>query len=318
MFTRLITIATTLISSIIVSADKIEPIHYGDFNSWVTRNLTESIVIGGNDKKVYEIGPNCTIDGNKAYSPMGGSPWATSNVYAKVSGVTKTSNTVFPYERSNGNRAAKLCSMMETVKALGIIKMDVMVAGSIFLGRMYEPITSTKNPYTKMEVGQPYTKRPDAFVIDYKVDMPSTNTRIKSSGFGSKKTLPGRDTPVIFIMLQRRWEDPDGNIHARRVATGGEIFPEATQWINGHRIPLHYGDCSNIPDLQWVGLRGQSNAYYAKNSKGKMMPVIEEGWDKPEAVPTHVVVMISSGNGEPYVATPGVNFYVDNAGFVFK
>lgn len=298
------------------AAGRVEPIPFGDFNSWVTRHLKESVIIGGNEKTVYAIGPNATIEGNEAYVPKGGTPWATSNVYAHVSGVTKGSNAVYPAERSAGNRCAKLCSELERVKALGIINMDVMVAGSVFLGRMNEPVTSTSDPYSKMETGMPYTKRPDAFVIDYKVEMPATNTRIKSSGFGRKKTLQGRDTPVVFILLQRRWETPDGKLHAKRVATGGEIFTKASGWVNGHKIPLVYGDASSR--LPWLPLRQADTAYWARNSKGKMVPVIEEGWDAPGATPTHVIVMLSAGNGEPFVGTPGLTFYVDNAGFYFN
>ena len=59
---------------------------------------------------------------------------ATSNVYAKVSGVTKGSNAVYPANRTANNRCAKLCTQMERVKVLGLINMDVMVAGSMFLG----------------------------------------------------------------------------------------------------------------------------------------------------------------------------------------
>ena len=305
-------------ASTVCAAPRVEPIRFGNFDSWVEREIKESIIIGGKEKTLWAVGPTAIIKGNKAYVPQGGSPWATSNVYARVSGVTKGSNAVYPYDRGGGQgKAAMLCSQMETVKALGIIKMDVMVAGSMFLGRMFEPITSTENPYTKMEVGVPFTHRPDAFIIDYKVDLPATNTRVRSSGFGHKTTMQGRDTPVIFVLLQRRWEDAEGNLHAKRVATGGQIFTEATDWVNGHKIPLVYGDVSANPDLKWLGLR-KANAYYARNSKGELRPVIEEGFDTADATPTHAVVMISSGNGEPYVATPGVTFYVDNAGFYYK
>lgn len=311
-------IAVALLGSLCVpaNAERIEPIPFGNFNSWVTRNIHESAIIGGHQKTVYAIGPNATIDGNKAYVPAGGSPWGTSNVYAKVSGVTKGSNAVYPEVRSGSDRCAKLCSELERVKALGIINMDVMVAGSVFLGKMIEPISSTKSPYSKMEMGMPYTKRPSALVFDYKIDMPAENTRIKSSGFGGKKTLQGRDTPVVFVMLQRRWETPDGKIHAKRVATGGEIFHSGAPWTNTHHVPLYYGDASKTP-VSWVALR-TDNAYYARNSKGEMVPVVEEGWDDPKATPTHVIVMLSAGNGEPYVGTPGLTFHVDNVAFAFK
>ena len=75
----------------------------------------------------------------------------------------------------NGNKAARMEARMEEVKVMGIINMDVMVAGTIFLGRIFEPITSPKGPYSKMEMGIPYTKRPKALVYDFKVEMPDTD-----------------------------------------------------------------------------------------------------------------------------------------------
>ncbi|MGL5914145.1 MAG: PCMD domain-containing protein, partial [Bacteroidales bacterium] len=67
---------------------------YGDMNQWITREIKESILIGGNTKNVYEIGPKHVIIGDKPYTNLGGSPWATSNVLARVTGVTKTNNCV--------------------------------------------------------------------------------------------------------------------------------------------------------------------------------------------------------------------------------
>lgn len=290
-----------------------EKIEFGDMDRWVTRNLKESAIIGGSRKTVYEIGPTQSIDGNKAYSPLGGSPWGTSNVYARVSGITKTSNAVFPEERPGNGKCARLESKIETVKVLGIINMDVMVSGSIFLGQMFEPITSTKNPYSKMEMGIPYTKRPKAMVLDYKLDVPATDTRIKSSGFGSKKTYEGRDKAMVFVMLQKRWETPDGKLHAKRVGTGAEYLSRQTPWQNGHRVPIRYGDASKIfPDDPVLGLRKSGNAYWARNSKGEMTEVVEDGWASPDETPTHLLMMLSAGSAEPYVGTPGLTLYVDN------
>ncbi len=307
--------ALFMVANVTASAQKVEPIKYGDMNNWVTRNIHESAIIGGKDKVVYEIGPTTTIDGNKAYSNLGGSPWGTSNVYAKVSGITKTSNAIYPFERTPGNKAARLTTQIERVKVLGIINMDVMVAGSMFLGEMFEPISSTKKPYSKMEMGVPYSKRPSSLVFDYKVDMPDVNTRVKSTGFGSKKTLPGHDNAVVFMFLQRRWEDAQGNIHAKRVGTAGRLFTSGSDWVNGYRLPVMYGDISSSPAFApFLDLRGGDNAYYAKNSKGKMVPVIEEGWDDASATPTHLVLMFSAGSGEPYVGTEGLTLYIDNVG----
>ena len=315
--------ATSLIAitaiTLKVSALSVEPIAYGDMNSWISRNIEESAVIGGNTKTLSEVGPTQTINGNRAYINKGGSPWATSNVYAKVAGVTKGSNAVFPADHAGNGKCAKLTSHMESVKVLGMVNMDVMVAGSLFLGKIHEPISSTKNPYSKMEMGVPYTKRPKALVFDYKLDMPAANSRVKSSGFGSKKTLPGHDNAIAYVVLQRRWEDPDGTIHAKRVATGVQKFGKTTPWTNGHAVKLTYGDASKQPgyDATTMGLRDGNNAYYTRNKNGKMVKIHEEGWDDPSATPTHAIVMLSSGSGEPYVATEGMAFYVDNIGFGF-
>lgn len=295
----------------------LEPIKFGDFSQWVTRDITESKVLGGKQKTIYAIGPTAHITGNKAYTNTGGSPWATSNVYAKVSGVVKGSNTVSPCD-VNGNRVAKMEAKMEHVKVLGLINMDVMVAGSIFLGKVFEPITSTKSPYSKMEMGIPYTKRPKALVFDYMVDMPESDTRTKSTGFSSKKTLPGRDHAEVYVLLQKRWEDANGKLYAQRVGTGRERFSKSTPWTKGHQLPIHYGDITKESFYQpWMGLLNGERAYYARNSKGKLVPVEEVGWAPADATPTHVLVMASSSCGEAFIGSEGLTLYVDNMAFGF-
>ena len=295
-------------------ASRIEPIRYGDFSQWVTRTITESKALGGKQKTLYEIGPTATVNGNNPYSNTGGSPWATSNVYAKVAGIVKGSGTVSP-ANVNGNIMAKLEAKMEEVKVLGIVNMDVMVAGTIFLGQVYEPISSTKSPFSKMEMGVPYTKRPKALVFDYKVDMPATNTRTKATGFGSKQTLQGRDNAEVYVLLQKRWEDDKGNIHALRVGTGRERYGNSVPLTKGHRLPIYYGDITNMNG--YMGLLTGDRTTYAKNSKGKLVPVKEEGWAPADTTPTHVMVMCSSSCGTPFVGTEGLTLYVDNIGFEF-
>lgn len=299
------------------SALRLEPIKFGDMQQWVKRDITESKVIGGNHKTIYEIGPTSNVVGNKPYTNKGGSPWATSNVYAKVCGVVKGSNTVEPAQRG-GSTAAKCSAKMEHVKALGIVNMDVLVAGTIFLGQVYEPISSTKGAYSKMEMGMPYTKRPKALVFDYEVVMPADNTRVKSTGFGKKQTLQGRDNAEVYVMLQRRWEDVDGNIYAKRVGTGRERYAKSIPWTKKHELPIHYGDITKTSYYKpYMKLLDGANAYYAKNSKGKLVPVHEIGWDDENATPTHVLVMASSTCGEPYIGTEGLTLYIDNVNFGF-
>ncbi|MCM1071722.1 MAG: PCMD domain-containing protein [Alistipes timonensis] len=300
-------------------AQKFEPLKYGDFENWVTRNVPESRIIGGHTKQLYEIAPNATIDGDKAYSNQGGSPWATSNIMAKVAGITKGSNAVFPDKRETGGRCCKMTTLMEQCKALGIINVDVVVAGSIFLGRFFEPVKSTSNPYSKMEMGIPFTKRPSALRFDYKVEVPKEGGRVYSSGFGKKRELKGTDNAEVYIILQRRWEDEDGNLFAKRVGTGREHFGSSTGgWVNGHKLPVMYGDITKHPEYKsWMGLIPQDKSYYARNSKGKMVPVKEVGWDSPDATPTHLMVMASSGSGTAYVGTLGLTLWLDNVGLVY-
>ncbi len=296
---------------------RLEPIKFGDFSQWVTRNIKESKVIGGKGKTLYEIGPTTTVNGNIAYKNKGGSPWATSNVYAKVSGVVKGSCGVTPAV-VNGNKMAKLQAVMEEVKVLGLLNMDVMAAGTIFLGEINEPISSTKAPFSKMEMGIPYTKRPVALVYDYKVDMPPVNTRVKATGLSSKKTLQGRDNAEVYVLLQKRWEDEKGNLYAHRVGTGRERYNKSTGLVKGHQLKIQYGDITKKPGYKpYMGLLSGNKAYYAKNSKGKMVPVQEVGWAPENETPTHVLVMLSSSCGEPFVGTEGLTLYVDNIAFGF-
>lgn len=306
----------TLFTCTEASALTLEKIKFGDFSNWVTRNITESKVIGGKKKTIYAIGPTRTINGNTAYS-NGSSPWASSNVYAKVSGVTKASNTVEP-AIVNGNKMAKLYTKIEEVKVLGLINMDVMVTGTIFLGKVREPISSTKSPYSKMEMGMPYTKRPKALVFDYKVDMPNVKTRTKATGFGSKKTIQGRDQAEVYVLLQKRWEDAKGNIHAQRVGTGRERYNRSIPLTKGHQLTIHYGDITKTSYYKpYMALLNGAKAYYAYNSKGKLVPVQEEGWAPANATPTHVLVMASTTCGEAFVGTEGITMYIDNVAFGF-
>lgn len=308
-------IIIVMLSAFSAPGQSTEKLPYGDFEQWVTRNIKESRLIGGDEKQVFAIGPNKTINGATPYVPDASTPWATSNVMAKVMGIVKTSNAVYPDNRDGGGRCARLTTRLEHCKAIGLVNIDVLVAGTMFLGRMFEPITSTSDPYAKMEMGIPFTKRPKTLKFDYKVEMPNTDSRTYSSGFGSKKTLPGHDNAEAFIILQRRWEDADGNIYAKRVATAREVFGKSTPgWVNGHELKLTYGDASAKTSLPLIK---ESKSYYARNSKGKMVPVREVGWDSADAKPTHMLVQFSAGSGEPFMGTIGLTMWVDNVSLTY-
>lgn len=310
---KLVSIFSILVS-LTAQAETFEPIKYGDFNNWLRRNIKESSLLGGNTKAIYEICPAGTDNTGNAYTNRGGSPWATSNVLAKPMGVAKASNAVYPDEHPGGGKCAKLVCEYDNCKAIGIVNIEVIVGGSIYLGEMIEPVTSTKNPYSKMNMGVPFSKRPKALRFDFKFFMPNSNQRVYSSGFGSKKTLPGADTGETIVLLQRRWEDKDGNLYANRVGTAREIYKNTTNgWIHKHDLNIVYGKDGATKK----GLIPASKSYYAKNSKGKMVPVKEVGWEAEGATPTHAIVMFSAAGGEPYTGTPGLTLWIDNVGWVY-
>ena len=143
---RNITLAIAVISILsTASAQNTEKIKFGDFENWQTRIIPESRLIGGHKKTLYEIAPTKTVEGNIPYSNQGGSQWATSNVLANVMGIVKGSNAVFPDDREGGGKAAKLSCIMEHCKAIGIINIDVCVAGSIFLGEFMTHLSRPSN-----------------------------------------------------------------------------------------------------------------------------------------------------------------------------
>lgn len=295
-------------------AQERELIPYGDFEQWVTRKITESKIIGGNDRTLYAIAPNEVIEGNIPYSNKGGSPWATSNAYADVVSIKKGSCTVTPAMRADGGRCARLESKLETVKVLGIVDIEILVSGSIYLGEMSEPVKSATNPYGKMWMGIPFNKRPNKLVFDYKLNMSQSGNRIYSSGLKAKKVVQGPDSAEVYIILQHRWEDEKGNVYANRVGTGRERFTESSKgWVREHEIKVHYGDITKQSFYKpYMGLLSGDRSYYCRNSKGKIVPVQEVGWGAPDEEVTHMLVMASSGCGTAFVGAEGTVFWVDN------
>ena len=298
--------------------DKIELLSFGNFDRWLIRNIKESSVIGGNTKTLYEIAPNATWNNSKAYRNQGGSPWATSNVMAKVSGITKTNTSVFREPRSGHGYCAKLTTRIEECKVLGIVNIKVLAAGSIYLGQTQEPITGTKNPMSKLDAGIKFTKKPKAVMFDYKVKLSGQANRIKQTGFSKVTNVAGKDLPDCMLYLQKRWEDAKGNIHALRIGTMVHRFTQNCSWVNNAKFTIYYGDITNKPFYKpYMGLTSGESVKYAKNSKGKMVKVIEEGWGKETDTPTHIVLQFDSSHGGAYIGSPGNTLWIDNVKMVY-
>ena len=317
MFKFSIVIMLCVFSSLSAHAEgKFVLFKYGNFDTWVTRQIHESAVIGGNKKTLYEIGPNKALTGNNAYVNLGGSPWGTSNVMAKVSGITKTNNSVYRDAHGSGS-CAKMTTHIETCKVLGLVNIKVLAAGSIFLGDMKEPITGTKEGPKALNFGIPFTQRPKALRFDYRVQVPGNANRIRQTGFSKVTTVPGRDYCVAMLLLQKRHEDAQGNITAQRVGTVVVKYGKSTNgWVEDATYEVHYGNIQGKPfyDASMMGLRSHD---YARNSKGQSVIVKETGWAAADATPTHIVLQFSSSHGGAYVGTVGNTFWVDNVGLVY-
>ena len=268
----------------------------GNFEQWTSQNIKESAILGGNTVRLMHLG----------------SPWGSSNVWAKVSGITKTNISVYKDSHPGHGSCAKLYTHIVEAKVLGIINIKVLAAGSIFLGNTIQPITDTKNPMAKLNAGLRFTKRPKAIVFDYKTHIVKGN-RIRQNGIAKGSSVSGQDMADCILFLQKRWEDKNGNIYAKRVGTMVHRFSSSTNWKNNQSFTIQYGDIRNksFYSSAWA-LTSGALTKYAKNSKGKMVPVREVGWAAANEAPTHLVLQFDSSHGGAYVGTVGNTLWVDN------
>ena len=299
-----------------VTSENVVPFAYGDMDNWIVREIHESGIIGGNTKWLYELGPSDTIVGNTAFRNMGGSPWATSNVMAKVAGVVKTNTSVFPEKRGDG-MCARMETRYESVKVFGLVDIEVIAAGSVFLGTVHEPIKGTKNPQAMLQSGVPFPKKPKALRFDYKVKAAPEKNRVRSTGFSRKSTVAGQDSLAVILLLQKRWEDEEGNVYSKRVGTMVQRYTESTpDWVNDATYPILYGNITSKPEYKPY-MRIQVEERYTLNSKGKSVPIQEVGWAEPGEAPTHMVLQFTSSHGGAYIGSPGNTFWIDNVELIY-
>lgn len=305
-----------LCSTVAVAQHKVELLPFGDMDQWVNREIKESGIIGGNTKNVYAVGPAQTITGAKVYTNLGGSPWATSNVMAKVAGVVKTNTSVFPEKRGDGY-CAQLDTRMESVKVFGLVDITVLAAGSMFLGAVHEPIKGTKNPNKMLQMGVPFTKRPVALQFDYKVKMSDRENRIRATGFSKITDVAGKDFPAAVLLLQKRWEDAEGNVFAKRIGTMVMRYYNSTDWHNNATYEILYGDITGNPAYKPHMMRLGFEERYTLNSKGESVLIHEVAWGEPDDEPTHIILQFASSHGGAYIGSPGNSFWVDNVKLVY-
>ena len=287
---------------------------YGKFDNWSRREVKESAMIGGHVKHLYEFYGNqeTVVTGKTPFTAPSDYLWRTNNVLAIVAGVVKTNNTVFPEQRGDG-WCARIETHIEEVKALGIINMDVTCQGALMVGVLPEPITTTKDPMAKVLYGVPFNGRPRAIRMDIKADV--GHEVIRGTGFSRLKPMGYPDSAEITIMLQKRWEDEDGNIHALRVGTAiRRISEDIPEWINGYELEIGYGDISGEPYYEeYMGMKTDPEiAYHAINSRGENVIIHEEGWADPNTEPTHMILHVISSCGKAFYGGVGNTVWIDN------
>ena len=292
-------IAALLLAASPAFAQRIEPVPFGDFEQWTRREIKESGILGGNVRTVYVIGPEETIRGNIPYD-YSRTIWASSNAYARVVGITKTSVTVEPVQGPDG-LCARLTTRFAECRVAGVVNISVLATGSIYWGKMLEPVTGVKDPFSMMDWGIPFTGKPSALLLDICTELPNTGKLVRGTTF-SHKEFPGEDPCQIMLLLQHRWEDADGNIHALRVGTAIRRIGNSTDgWVKDMRIPVVYGEHVNLSDT-----------LYAVNSRGERKPILEEGCTDEKAPVTHAILQISAGSCGAFTGALGNTLYVDN------
>lgn len=292
---------------------------YGKFDSWSVREIEESGIIGGATKYLYEFygNPSDTLrTGKTPFSAPDGYLWRTNNVLAVVAGIVKTNNTVYPEKRDDGY-CARIETHIEHVKALGVVNMDVTCQGVLLVGVLPEPIKDTKSPMTKVQYGLPFSDRPRSLQFDYKADV--GNETIRGTGFSKLKPMGYPDYAEMTVVLQKRWEDEDGRIHALRVGTSIErVEEDIPQWVNGYEMIIHYGDITGEPFYKdYMGLKTDPETrYYARNSKGENVVVEEDGWAEPGTQPNYLMIHFLSSCGKAFYGGVGNTLWIDNVRLV--
>ncbi len=295
--------------------DKQGQLNYSSLDFWYARKVKESILLSGKTIDLYGVGvvsPQSDFYDTKLKDQR--SPWATSNVYSKM--VLDVANTrVYPEKRGDGS-----CCRLETAirkDNIAGLKVEVLISGTLFVGELNEPVRGLKDPLKNVNQGIAFSKKPKAVKFDYKYSV--GNQRVKA--VYSVDPTEGPDKAEFCFILQKRWEDQNGNVFATRIGGARRFFTgTVSQWVNGATFPVSYGDCTRLPeyDEKTMGLIPGAGEVYVRNSKNKMVPLVETGWGKADDVPTHLIFYFTSSyQGILYQGSPASVFWVDNIEFVY-
>lgn len=278
-----------------------------DFENWHTRVVKESNIVGGDSCHVYYIAPSGTTrqKGNLGLD----TPWASSNVYAEITGVTKVNVNVFPEPGLSG-RCAALHNALMSFRVMGM-KYNVVTVGAIFTGKIDEPVKSMDDAFATIDMGIPFTQKPNFLFFDYKSIIQNSGSVTEANGF-RVKNRKGSDRAQVLVLLQKRWEE-DGKIYSKRVGTAEMFIDKSTDWVTEQKLRISYG--KPLSESTYSKRAQLSSIFFADNSNGKRVAINEVGWASPGDKPTHLILYVSSGSFDVYAAEMGNVLYLDNIGF---
>jgi hypothetical protein len=295
--------------------DKQGQLNYSSLDFWYTRKVKESFMLSGKTIDLYGVGivdPQTDFYNTKLKDPK--SPWGTTNIYSKMM-LDVANARVFPEKRGSD-----YCCRLETAirkDNIAGLKVEVLIAGTLFVGELIEPVRGLKDPLKNVNQGIPFNKKPKAVKFDYKYRI---GTQCVKATY-SADPAEGTDKAEFCMILQKRWEDQNGNVFATRVGGARQFFTGTVdQWINGATFPVSYGDVTHLPeyDAKTMGLIPSVGEVYVKNSQSKMVPLVEVGWGNPDDVPTHLIFYFTSSfQGIHYQGSPGSVFWVDNIELIY-
>lgn len=295
--------------------DRMGQLNYSSLDFWYSRKVKESVLLSNQTIELYGVGKvdsNSDFYDTKLKDPK--SPWGTTNIFTKM--VLDIGNArVIPEKRGDGY-CARLESKIRKDNIAGI-EVEVLIAGTLFLGEMIEPVRGMKDPIKNVSQGIPFEKHPQAMKFDYQYYAGAK--RVKATN--NVEPVAGADLCEFCVILQKRWEDKDGNVLATRIGGARQFFSGSqTQWKNGAVFPITYGDITHLPEYnaKTMGLIPESGEVFVKNSKNKMVPLVETGWGKKDELPTHMIMYFTSSyEGVQYVGSTESVFRVDNIELIY-
>lgn len=272
-------------------------------------------MLSGNTIELYEVGKvNSNSNAFDLKLKDNTSPWGTTNIYAKM--VLDIGNARVIPEKRNDAYCARLETKTRKDKIVGL-QLDVLLAGTLFLGELIEPVHGVKDPEKNVSQGIQFTKKPVAVKFDYKYYL--GKNRIKA--IYSSESVDGEDKAEFCVILQKRWEDKNGNVFATRIGGNRQFFTGSqNEWINGATFPVFYGDATKLPeyDEKTMGLIPGVGEVYVKNSKGDLVPLVETGWGKETDEPTHMIMYFTSSyEGIKYVGSTESVLWIDNIELIY-